>query len=117
MDAACVYKILDAQTWERAQAAAAWRGASIDLTDGFIHLSARGQLAGTLRAHFAGRDGLVVAAFDAAALGAALRWEESRGGARFPHLYGPLDMTSALQTWRVDVGADGTLVLPPGLAE
>jgi uncharacterized protein (DUF952 family) len=67
-----------------------FEGAPIDVTDGYIHLSTAGQVAGTLDAHFAGRDDLFLAAIDLDAASEAVRWESSRGGALFPHLYGRL---------------------------
>jgi uncharacterized protein (DUF952 family) len=83
------YKVLtEAELAELRQGGFA--GSSADRADGFIHLSTAEQLAGTVDRHFAGRDGLWIAAVDLAALGDAVRWEESRGGALFPHLYAPL---------------------------
>jgi uncharacterized protein (DUF952 family) len=108
-----VFKILEADAWDRAVAAGRFDGAAIDLTDGFIHLSAADQVAETARRHFAGRDGLVLVAVPAAALGSALRWEESRGGALFPHLYGPLDPALAAWVRPMPLGPDGAHRLPP----
>ena len=87
-----VYKILTAEQWAAMQAAGRFEGSADDRRDGFIHLSAKEQVEGTLARHFAGATGLVVLAVDDAALGDALRWEPSRGGALFPHLYAPLKM-------------------------
>jgi uncharacterized protein (DUF952 family) len=86
-----VYKIAARADWEAAQLAGAFEGAAIDLRDGYIHLSTAAQAPQTARLHFAGQAGLVLLQIDAAALGGALKWEPSRGGALFPHLYGPLD--------------------------
>ncbi|MEM1307349.1 MAG: DUF952 domain-containing protein [Pseudomonadota bacterium] len=91
-----VYKMCARGDWEEACAAGSYTGSSHDARDGFIHLSAADQLAETAAKHFSGTPDLVVIAFDADALGAALRWEPSRGGALFPHLYGPLPTTEAL---------------------
>jgi uncharacterized protein (DUF952 family) len=91
-----VYKILDAAEWTAAVDRGAYEGSADDRRDGFIHLSAEDQVEETGRRHFAGRDGLVVVAFEAEALGPALRWEPSRGGALFPHLHGPLPASAAL---------------------
>ena len=85
-----VYKILPAAEWAEAQARGVFEGSPLDLADGFIHLSDETQAAQTLRLHFAGQADLVQVGFDAGALGPALKWEPSRGGALFPHLYGPL---------------------------
>lgn len=65
-------------------------GAPVDIADGYIHLSTAEQLDKTLDKHFAGQDGLIIAAIPLAQLGAALKWEASRGGQLFPHLYGRL---------------------------
>ena len=81
-----VYKIVPAALWRDAQVAGAFRGAPVDLADGFIHFSTAGQARETAAKHFAGQEGLLLVAVDAAALGAALRWEPSRGGGLFPHL-------------------------------
>jgi uncharacterized protein (DUF952 family) len=91
-----VYKISPESEWRVAEAAGRYDGSADDRRDGFIHLSAAHQLAGTLARHFAGRAGLVLAAFDANALGPALRWEASRAGELFPHLHGSLDPALAL---------------------
>ena len=78
-----VFKVLPAAEWEAACTRGQFGGAAVDLADGFIHLSAAGQVAETLRRHFAGQAGLVLVAFDADALGPNLKWEPSRGGALF----------------------------------
>ncbi|MGE0829248.1 MAG: DUF952 domain-containing protein [Hyphomonadaceae bacterium] len=83
-----VYKIAPAAEW--AAADALYDGSADDARDGFIHLSGADQIEGTLARHFAGQRGLVLIEIEAAALGAALRWEASRNGAFFPHLYGKL---------------------------
>lgn len=82
-----IYKIFRADEWSAFEAAGETQGAPVDLADGFIHLSTAAQAPGTAAKHFAGAEGLMLAALDAAALGDALRWEVSRGGAAFPHLF------------------------------
>lgn len=82
-----VYKILRGPEWEKLDRTGGFDGAPIDLQDGYIHLSTADQVVETAAKHFAGADDLWLAALDAAALGAELRWEPSRGGALFPHLY------------------------------
>ena len=91
-----VYKILARSEWTAAEVAGAYLGSGLDRTDGFIHLSSEGQVAETLRLHFAGQADLVVVGFESEALGAALKWEPSRGGALFPHVYGPLPAVLAV---------------------
>jgi uncharacterized protein (DUF952 family) len=85
-----IYKILPRAEWAAAVAAGVFSGSAIDLKDGFIHFSAEDQWLQTLGKHFAGQGDLVLVAVEAAALGPALKWEVSRGGALFPHLYGPM---------------------------
>ena len=88
------YRILTAEEWARFEAAGWFEGAALDRRDGFIHLSAEDQVEGTLAAHFPDRAGLVLVEIDAAVLGAALRWEASRDGAQFPHLYATLPLAA-----------------------
>jgi uncharacterized protein (DUF952 family) len=85
-----IYKICDRDEWETASAKGEFAGSAIDLKDGYIHFSTARQLRETARRHFAGRRDLVLLAVAAEALGSDLRWEESRGGDLFPHLYAPL---------------------------
>ena len=92
-----IYKIAQAQAWSAAVAAGRFDGAPVDLADGFIHFSTAAQAQETARRYFAGQADLVLAAFDSAAFGADLRWEVSRGGDLFPHLYGPLDPALAVE--------------------
>lgn len=93
---ATAYKILTAAQWAQFQSDGVFHGAPVDVADGYIHLSAADQLQGTLDKHFAQASGLVIAEVDLAALGTAVRWEVSRGGALFPHIYGPLPMAAVL---------------------
>lgn len=86
-----IYKIITASSWQDAQAAGVFRGAEIDISDGYIHFSTVEQVKETAAKHFAGQRDLVLLAIDSAALAASeLKWEPSRGGALFPHLYGKL---------------------------
>jgi uncharacterized protein (DUF952 family) len=102
-----VYKILSADAWEAARRAGRFEGAGIDLADGYIHLSTATQAPETARLYFAGRDGLVLLRIDADALGAALKWEPSRGGQLFPHLYGALDPALVEAATPIALAADG----------
>jgi uncharacterized protein (DUF952 family) len=106
-----IYKIMDRIAWEAASDGV-YAGSPLDLADGFIHFSAGEQVAQTLALHFAGRDDLVLAAFDADAFGEALRWEPSRGGALFPHLYAPLPVGDATHFAPLSRDASGAHVLP-----
>jgi uncharacterized protein (DUF952 family) len=89
-----------------------FEGAPVDLADGYIHLSTAAQVTGTAQKHFAGQTGLVIAAVDLGRLGEAIRWEISRGGELFPHLYGALRMESVLAFCALTYGADGQVILP-----
>ena len=102
-----VYKIFRADEWAAFQAAGETLGAPVDLADGFVHFSTAKQAAETAAKHFAGEDGLMLLALDAEALGDALKWEPSRGGALFPHLYRTLQMGDVLWHRPLPLGALG----------
>jgi uncharacterized protein (DUF952 family) len=89
-----VYKILGADEWKIAERDGVYRGSADDRRDGFIHFSTAEQTIGTYEKYFAGKPALVIAAIDVSALGPALKWEPSRGGALFPHLYGDLPLSA-----------------------
>lgn len=95
---ATAFKILTADQWAQFQADGIFHGAPVDLADGYIHLSTADQLQGTLDKHFNGQTELVVAEVDLEALGNAIKWEVSRGGALFPHIYGALPIAAVLVT-------------------
>jgi beta-hydroxylase len=97
---ATAFKILTADQWAQFEGEGVFHGAPVDLADGYIHLSAIDQLQGTLDKHFAGQAGLVIAEVDLTALGDAIRWEVSRGGALFPHCYAPLPLSAVLRVER-----------------
>jgi uncharacterized protein (DUF952 family) len=90
MSAPPVYRFADPAALAMAAATGAYEGEAMDRADGFIHCSARDQLEDTLAAHFDGVARIALAVIDAEALGGALKWEKSRGGALFPHVYGPI---------------------------
>ena len=106
-----IYKIFRAAEWAETQAQGAFAGSPDDLRDGFIHFSSREQLEGTAARHFAGAGGLVLAEVDGALLGEALRWEESRGGKLFPHLYAALPLAAVTRTWPLPL-VDGVHQFP-----
>jgi len=99
-----VYKICAADDWREAVARGSYNGSADDLRDGFIHLSARRQVLGTLEKHFKDKRDLVLVAFETEALGSALKWEPSRGGELFPHLYVSLRVEDA--RWVRPIGHD-----------
>ena len=88
------FKIFTAPQWAGFAAQGVFDGAPVDLADGYIHLSAKDQLQGTLEKHFAGQEDLVIAEVDLVILGDNIRWEASRGGALFPHIYGNLPFSA-----------------------
>lgn len=94
------FKIFTAEQWAQFEADRVFIGAPVDLADGYIHLSTATQLEETLSKHFAGQSGLVIAEIDLAGFGDRLKWEPSRGGALFPHLYAPLPMEAVKGTVR-----------------
>jgi uncharacterized protein (DUF952 family) len=108
---ATIYKICPAGLWQAAIAAGVFAGSEVDRADGYIHFSTASQVAGTLEKHYAGVDGLVLAAFDEMALSPPVRYEQARG-MLFPHLYGSLDPKRALWVKPLLVAADGRHVLP-----
>jgi len=111
-----LYKIMTKRTLEEAERIGQFAGSSDDLRDGFIHLSAAHQLEGTLAKHFPGQDDLVLVAIDAMRLGPCLKWETSRGGALFPHLYAVLDLSLVLWCEPLIIGEDGLHRLPERVA-
>ena len=110
-----IYKICPAALWSEAEAKGRFDGAPIDLADGYIHFSTAAQVAETAAKHFAGQDGLLLIAIDDKRLGPALRYEPSRGGALFPHLYAPLDPAVVLWVKPLPPGADGAHIFPDEL--
>jgi uncharacterized protein (DUF952 family) len=108
-----IYRIVAADVWRRAEAAGIFAGTEHDLRDGFIHFSTASQVAETAARHYTGLPNLLLVAVDVAALGDALRWEPSRGGALFPHLYASLPTSTATRVVPLPLGADGVHVLPP----
>lgn len=109
---AVVYKILTRAEWDVACQTGSYSGSADDKRDGFIHLSSAQQLEATAHRHFKGQDGLVVIAFLAHALAPDLKWEPSRGGDLFPHLYAPLDTRAAQTVFDMKLDGQGLPVIP-----
>ena len=109
---ALIYKICSEALWREAERAGVFAGAAIDLEDGYIHFSTAAQAPETAARHFAGQGDLVLVAIDADALGDGLRWEPSRGGDLFPHLYGPLRLDAVRWVRPLPLGPDGRHVFP-----
>jgi uncharacterized protein (DUF952 family) len=111
-----IYKICEGAQWSDAERAGEFRGSGIDLADGYIHFSTAGQVAETAAKHFARRPELVLVAVAAKDVSRALKWEPSRGGALFPHLYGVLPMAAVRWVKPLPLDAGGTHVFPPEVA-
>jgi uncharacterized protein (DUF952 family) len=109
---AMVYKIVTADRWQAAEGSGVFAGAGIDLHDGFIHLSKGAQARRTAQLYFAGQDNLVLVAVDEASLGDALKYEPSRDGDLFPHLYGSLPLTAVRSVQPLLLDADGHHIFP-----
>lgn len=106
------YKILTDEQLARLLVDGTFAGAPVDIADGYIHMSTADQAQGTLDKHFAGQDDLHIAAVDLTALGDMVKWEVSRGGALFPHIYGDLPLSAVIADGPVKRDADGALILP-----
>jgi uncharacterized protein (DUF952 family) len=103
-----IYKLLPESAWRAAQAAGVFAGAGVDLADGFIHFSTRAQVEETAARYFLGVSDLLLVAVEAERLGPALRYEPSRGGDLFPHLYGPLALDAVARVDPLPLRADGS---------
>ena len=108
-----IYKICETAQWAQAGRDGIFRGLAVDLADGYIHFSTAAQVADTAAKHFAGMPDLVLVAVEAEDLGDALKWETSRGGALFPHLYGPLPLAAVRWVQALQLDHNGRHVLPP----
>ena len=102
-----LYKICPASLWRETESAGVFRGSEVDRRDGFIHFSTAAQVAETAARHFPGQHDLVLLRVDAASFGDQLKWEPSRGGALFPHLYGELDAAAVTKVNFLSLGPDG----------
>ncbi len=112
LDLTVFYKIIDAAAWGLAEAAGVFKGAAIDLNDGYIHLSTGAQAKETARLHFAGNANLLLVAIHQDVITHHLKWETSRGGQLFPHVYGVIDPTQIL--WARPLPWDGAAhIFPP----
>jgi uncharacterized protein (DUF952 family) len=115
MGAMLIYKILRTDEWDALRERGQTEGAPIDRADGYIHFSTAEQARETAARHFAGEDGLVLAAMETERMGDALKWEPSRGGALFPHYHGPLTLSQVVWAQPLPLGAEGH-VFPDGVA-
>jgi uncharacterized protein (DUF952 family) len=106
------YKVMSATELEQMQRDGSFRGTPADISDGYIHLSCASQLTVTLEKHFSGVTGLVLATVDLSRLGDAVRWEPSRDGQLFPHIYDVLTIDAVVSAVPLERAADGTVNLP-----
>ncbi len=107
-----IFKIVPKAMWQTAEAAGVFKGAPVDLADGYIHFSTADQARETAAKHFKGQDDLLLAAFESELFGETLKWEPSRGGALFPHLYADLKPGDAIWVKALPLSADGVHVFP-----
>jgi uncharacterized protein (DUF952 family) len=109
---AVAYKVLTGEQMAALETDGIFAGAPVDLADGYIHLSTADQLGETVAKHFSGQSDLHVAAVDLAMLGAAVKWEESRGGQPFPHIYAALPLSAVLAYSPLERDDDGRVKVP-----
>ena len=112
MPDAIAYKVLTTDQFEQMRRDGYFHGAPVDIADGYIHMSSASQLGATIDKHFGNRTDLVLAAVNLAGLGDAVRWEPSRGGQLFPHLYGVLPMEAVVAFGPMERTVDGSVKLP-----
>ena len=108
-----VYKICPETLWREAERSGVFRGSHVDRRDGFIHFSTAAQVTRTRERHFSGQTDLLLVRVNTTSLGERLKWEPSRGGALFPHLYGELALTAVAQVDPLPLGPDKRHVFPP----
>lgn len=105
------YKILSLADWQGLVTSGQYDGSPVDKADGYIHLSAEDQLEGTAAKHYAGQSDLMLVTVDLSQFGEELVWEASRGGALFPHIYGPLPLSATRTARPLNVTAGGEMIL------
>ena len=110
-----IYKVCSQSHWDSAKGAGVFKGVAIDLSDGYIHFSSAEQLAETLDKHFSGQTDLVLLTVNADAISENLKWEPSRGGALFPHLYTDLPLEAIVAEQNLTTDVQGKFILPEGL--
>ena len=107
-----IFHVCPRETWSAAQTTGRYSGSADDHRDGFIHFSTGEQLEASVAKHRAGQEGLVILGVEADALGQSLKWEPSRGGQLFPHLYGPLPAEAVVFVRDLPLGSDGRHLFP-----
>lgn len=106
-------KIVSAEEWRQTVSDGVFQGSPVDHADGFIHLSSVDQVEETATRHFAGRDGLMLLVIELARVDGEVRWETSRGGDLFPHVYGTLPLECVLAAEALERDRDGLFIFPP----
>ena len=114
--AAVIYKLVPVASWRQAEVLGRFTGSPVDLADGYIHFSTAAQVAETAARHFAGMRDLLLVEVTTAAVEGTLRWEPSRGGALFPHVYGDLSLSAVRTVTPLAVDSDGRHVWPAHVA-
>ena len=109
-----IYHMCRTDEWQTAQETGIYPGSSQDQADGFIHFSTKQQVWTSAAKHRRGQDGILLLSVETSQLGTALKWEPSRGGALFPHLYGPLAVAAVIDATPLPLGDDGIHVFPDG---
>ena len=107
-----IHHMCKREEWQAAEATGAYGGSSQDRADGFLHFSTAEQIVESAAKHRAGQDGLLLLTVDAELLGDALKWEISRGGAQFPHLYGDRPLSAAIRVDELPLGPNGKHIFP-----
>jgi len=107
-----IYRLFDPTVWASFQAKGEFTGTQVDIQDGFIHFSALAQVYATAMKHYKGHEGLILAAVPASVYDAALKWEISRGGAEFPHLYARLKLSDVSAFWQLPSDGQGGYIWP-----
>lgn len=110
-----ILKICSKSDWTAACDKGTYKGSAVDLTDGFIHFSTTDQVQETAAKHFSGQEGLVLVAVDAATLGKDLKWEPSRNGDLFPHLYKDLSIEKVITVYDLPLNSNGIHLMPDDL--
>jgi uncharacterized protein (DUF952 family) len=107
-----IFHICERAAWDVALKSGRYSGSALDRRDGFIHFSTEVELKPTAALHLRGVEGLVLLEVPTDKLGTALRWEPSRAGKLFPHLYGALETEHVSRVWDLPVGPDGLHIFP-----
>ncbi len=109
-----IYKLCSGTEWKAAEAAGVYKGSALDLADGFVHFSTQAQVPETAALHFSKEHDLVLVKVSAESFDEGLKWEPSRGGDLFPHLYGVLPLETVAHVYSLEQDAEGGHQFPDG---